>query len=72
MHRAVILILAVVLLVIATDTASAQSACAAGPATDNSLDRVVDLYRNCARQWEASLGGFALRLFWLLAAIEFA
>jgi type IV secretion system protein TrbL len=72
MHRAVILILAYFLLLIAAEPALAQSACAAGPATDNSLDRIVDLYRNCARQWEASLGGFALRLFWLLAAIEFA
>ena len=66
------LLLAVFLLLIAAEPALAQSACAAGPATDNSLDRIVDLYRNCARQWEASLGGFALRLFWLLAAIEFA
>jgi type IV secretion system protein TrbL len=72
MRRAASLILAFIWIVLATDTASAQSACAAGPAADNSLDRIVDLYRNCARQWEASLGGFALRLFWLLAAIEFA
>jgi type IV secretion system protein TrbL len=72
MRHAATLVLAFSLLLIATDAASAQSACSAGPATDNSLDRIVDLYRNCARQWEASLGGFALRLFWLLAAIEFA
>jgi type IV secretion system protein TrbL len=50
----------------------AQASCVVSSGTDNSLDQITSLYRNCARQWEASLGGFALRLFWLLAAIEFA
>jgi type IV secretion system protein TrbL len=72
MRHAATFVLALLLIVLAAEPALAQSACAAGPATDNSLDRIVDLYRNCARQWEATLGGFALRLFWLLAAIEFA
>ncbi len=72
MRKAITIVLAFALLITATEPALAQSTCAAGPATDNSLDRIVDLYRNCARQWEVSLGDFALRLFWLLAAIEFA
>ncbi len=66
------LLLALVLLPFASDAALAQASCAPTVGTDNSLDQITSLYRNCARQWEATLGGFALRLFWLLAAIEFA
>jgi type IV secretion system protein TrbL len=66
------LLLALVLLPFASDAALAQASCAPTGGTDNSLDQITSLYRNCARQWEATLGGFALRLFWLLAAIEFA
>jgi type IV secretion system protein TrbL len=45
-----------------------------GPAwaQDNSLDRIVDLYANNARRWEATLAVYALQLFWILAGIEFA
>jgi type IV secretion system protein TrbL len=63
---------ALILLLVASDAALAQASCAPATSADNSLDQITSLYRNCARQWEATLGGFALRLFWLLAAIEFA
>jgi type IV secretion system protein TrbL len=66
------LLLALILLPVASDAALAQASCAPTIGADNSLDQITSLYRNCARQWEATLGGFALRLFWLLAAIEFA
>ena len=51
-----------VLLMAAVEPAGAQ---------DNSLDRIVELYRGNARHWEATLAGFALTLFWILATIEF-
>ena len=51
-----------VLLVAAVDPALAQ---------DNSLDRIVELYRGNAQRWEATLAGSALTLFWILATIEF-
>ena len=38
---------------------------------DNTLDTIVRLYQENASAWEATLQGFALRLFWLLAGIEF-
>jgi len=52
-----------VILLIVADAASAQ---------DNALDRIVDLYANNARRWEATLAAYALQLFWILAGIEFA
>ena len=52
-----------VILFLTADALSAQ---------DNALDRIVDLYATNARRWEATLGAFALQLFWILAAIEFA
>ena len=41
-------------------------------ASDNALDKITDLYRDNARNWEATLKTYALSLFWLLATIEFA
>ena len=70
MMRAPILLLFAVAL-LAPEPAFAQAACSVGNANDNSLDQIVNLYRSCARQWEATLGAHALTLFWLLAAIEF-
>jgi type IV secretion system protein TrbL len=72
MRAAFYLILAFCAVALSSEPAFAQASCAVSSGTDNSLDQITNLYRNCARQWEASLGGFALRLFWLLAAIEFA
>src|SRR5687767_2406883 len=74
MHKAITLILASFLIALTGEPAVAQGAnCVAQAAgTDNSLDQITSLYQNCAKQWEAVLGGYALRLFWLLAAIEFA
>ena len=39
--------------------------------TNNSLDKIVGYYKNNASAWEATLQTYALRLFWLLAGIEF-
>jgi type IV secretion system protein TrbL len=74
MHKAITFILAFCLIALTGEPAFAQGAnCVAQAAgTDNSLDQITSLYQNCAKQWEAVLGGYALRLFWLLAAIEFA
>jgi type IV secretion system protein TrbL len=72
MRAAFYLILAFCVVALSSEPTLAQASCAVSTGTDNSLDQITSLYRNCARQWEASLGGFALRLFWLLAAIEFA
>ncbi len=36
------------------------------------LDKIVTLYRDNAASWQTTLTNFALSLFWLLAAIEFA
>jgi type IV secretion system protein TrbL len=41
------------------------------PGTNNSLDPIVKIFRDSAKQWEHTLSQFALRLFWLLAGIEF-
>ena len=38
---------------------------------NNVLDCVLDTFRNATRTWEASLAQLALRLFWILALIEF-
>jgi type IV secretion system protein TrbL len=59
-------------LLAAIEPVAAQTSCVAGTGIDNSLDQITSLYLNCARQWEATLGRYALSLFWLLAAIEFA
>ncbi len=72
MRGALYLFLAFCVMALSSEPAIAQASCAVTSGADNSLDQITSLYRNCARQWEASLGGFALRLFWLLAAIEFA
>jgi type IV secretion system protein TrbL len=45
-------------------------ACAA-EAANNSLDKIVSLYRDKASGWETTLRNYALTLFFLLAAIEF-
>jgi type IV secretion system protein TrbL len=46
-------------------------ACAAEVA-NSSLDKIVTLYRDKASSWENTLKNYALTLFFLLAAIEFA
>lgn len=56
---------AILFSVVAADGAWAQS-------SDNALDRVTNLFRDGASKWEATLGRYALSLFWLLAGIEFA
>jgi type IV secretion system protein TrbL len=40
-------------------------------ADDNFLDQIMDQYANNASSWEAPLKGFAMKLFWLLALIDF-
>ena len=40
-------------------------------ADDNFLDQIMDQYANNAASWEAPLKGFAMKLFWLLALIDF-
>lgn len=39
--------------------------------TDNFLDRMIDTFKNGPTAWENQLRIYALRLFWLLAGIEF-
>lgn len=39
--------------------------------TNNFLDQVVDTYQTKTSAWEGVLRNYALRLFWILAAIEF-
>ena len=55
----------------ASAPALVQTGCTVSQTVDNSLDEIVGLYKSCARQWEGTLGRYALSLFWLLAAIEF-
>ena len=44
----------------------------AAEVANNSLDKIVALYRDKASSWETALRNYALTLFFLLAAIEFA
>ena len=44
---------------------------AAQIASDNLLNDIVNEFRDKAGLWEATLRDYALRLFWILAAIEF-
>ena len=62
-----LLAVTVVLSVIAV---SGQAVAAEGSAT--SLDKIVTLYRDNAASWQTTLSALALRLFLILAAIEFA
>ena len=39
--------------------------------TNNFLDQVVSTYQSKTSAWEGVLRNYALRLFWILAAIEF-
>jgi type IV secretion system protein TrbL len=39
--------------------------------TDNFLDPILGQYADNASRWEAPLKGFAMKLFWLLALIDF-
>jgi type IV secretion system protein TrbL len=74
MNKVVPLVLASCLVALTVEPAFAQggNCVAQATGTDNSLDQITSIYQNCAKQWEAVLAGYALRLFWLLAAIEFA
>lgn len=40
--------------------------------TNNSLDAITKLYKSNAGKWEGVLRGYAMKLFWLLAFIEFS
>ena len=75
MMRVLILILigpAALLLINPALAQSASGGCVPdGLKADNSLDQITEIYEKCASQWESKLGEYALRLFWLLAAIEF-
>lgn len=39
--------------------------------TNNFIDGIVDTFKNGTSSWENRLQGYALRIFWLLAGIEF-
>ena len=39
---------------------------------NNILDGIVVMYRNATNGWQSVLSGYATRLFWLLAGIDFA
>jgi len=39
--------------------------------TDNFIDGIIDTFKNGTNGWENRLQGYALRIFWLLAGIEF-
>lgn len=41
------------------------------PGANNSLDPIVEIFRDSAKKWEQTLSQFALQLFWLLVGIEF-
>jgi len=71
MARAAWIVLVLFLGAFAATPAQAQTGCAVSQTVDNSLDEIVGLYKNCTKQWEGTLGRYALSLFWLLAAIEF-
>jgi type IV secretion system protein TrbL len=59
----------VVLLVFAVVLGVAPEAIAAEPAT-NSLDSIINLYRQNAAKWESTLANYAQTLFWILVAID--
>jgi type IV secretion system protein TrbL len=56
-------------LVLAAALGFAPDAIAAEPAT-NSFDSIINLYRQNAAKWEATLANYALTLFWILVAID--
>jgi type IV secretion system protein TrbL len=67
-----VLSLALIALFLAAPEAVAQTGgCTIGDG-NNVLDCVLDHFQSAAKGWEASLTQIALRLFWLLALIEFA
>jgi type IV secretion system protein TrbL len=71
--RVAVLLLAFTIGLAASDAAWAQSACGIGGVNlEESLEQIDLLFRTCTRSWEATLQDYALRLFWLLATIEFA
>jgi type IV secretion system protein TrbL len=59
----------VALLVFVAVLGVAPAAIAAEPAT-NSFDSIINLYRQNAAKWEATLANYALTLFWILVAID--
>lgn len=38
---------------------------------NNSLDKIVDVYKDKSKAWQGTLAGYAKSLFWILATIEF-
>jgi type IV secretion system protein TrbL len=59
----------VALLVFVVALSFAPQAFAAEPTT-NSFDSIINLYRQNAAKWEATLANYALTLFWILVAID--
>ena len=57
------------LLVFAAALSLAPEAIAA-ETTTNSLDLIINLYKQNASKWESTLSTYALTLFWILAAID--
>jgi type IV secretion system protein TrbL len=58
------------LLAVPAPEAVAQAACPIGEG-GNPLDCVIETFRGATQSWETELARLAMRLFWLLAAIEF-
>jgi type IV secretion system protein TrbL len=59
----------VALVVFVAALSVAPEAIAAEPAT-NSFDSIINLYRQNAAKWEATLANYAQTLFWILVAID--
>ncbi|MEJ2118936.1 MAG: type IV secretion system protein, partial [Alphaproteobacteria bacterium] len=68
---AIFAIVAVVLVLVSILGANDTIAQTIQPGANNSLDPIVKIFRDSAKQWEHTLSQFALRLFWLLVGIEF-
>lgn len=71
--RKIVALVAFLLAFIIPGEVFAQAACSVtSPDLSNALNQIDALFQRCTKAWEATLGAYALRLFWLLAAIEFA
>jgi type IV secretion system protein TrbL len=71
MRLLAVISLALIALFLAAPEAAAQTGgCNIGDG-NNVLDCVLDHFQSAAKGWEAGLSQIALRLFWLLALIEF-
>jgi type IV secretion system protein TrbL len=61
------------LVIIACAIAILCLGCGAASATEttNTIQTVTGIYKTAAQKWQAALASLAVRLFWILAAIEF-